>query len=245
MLFQLFWWLILSLFLIVSFFWCCFPKSLLLTFHSWVSLESWPSIPFPPILPHLYLFKLSFLAAFPFCHFSQVIRILLCQVKGFPNYFPLQFFFLGYPKYQPFARELSLSKPSIFTASLCLWERHICPSFLVLFGSPLELSQSHFGCATRPRNLEPSSFYWTLFNPLILAGWVLFFLPSVSWALKTCSFMDFGFQIFWAYHPFLLWAQPPLILLSMGFAQCAISLGLVSWFFRPQHPLAKADEATK
>ena len=64
------------------------------------------------MLPHLYLFKLSFLAAFPFCHFSQVSRILLCQVKGFPNYFPLQFFFLGYPKYQPFARELSLSKLS-------------------------------------------------------------------------------------------------------------------------------------
>ena len=121
-----------------------------------------------------------------------------------------------------------------FAASLCVWEGHICPSFLVLFGSPLELSQSHFGCAARPRDLGPNSFYWTLFGPLILASWALFFLPSISWALKTYPFMDFGLQIFWAYHPFLLWAQPLFNFTFHGLVQCAISLGLVSWFFRSQ-----------
>ena len=40
-------WLVLSLFLIVFFFWCYFPKSLLFTFHSGVSLESWSPISLP------------------------------------------------------------------------------------------------------------------------------------------------------------------------------------------------------
>ena len=91
------------------------------------------------MLSRLHLFKLSFLATFPFCHFSQVSRILPCQVEGFPSYFPLWFFFLGYPKYQPFACELLLFKPSGSLLHHCVFEkdiyvlRFLC--FLVPFSS--------------------------------------------------------------------------------------------------------------
>ena len=98
------------------------------------------------MLPHLYLFRLSFLAAFPFCYFFQVSRILPYQVKSFPSYFPLWFFFLDYPK----------------------WLLKFAPSWILDFKS---------------------------FGPTIL--------------------------LFCELNPFL-------ILLSMGLAQCAISLGLVS-----------------
>jgi len=62
------WWLVISLFLIVFFFWCCFPKSFLLTFHSGVSLESWPRISLPSRLLNLTfsdsVFWLSFFLSF-------------------------------------------------------------------------------------------------------------------------------------------------------------------------------------
>ena len=50
--------LVLSFFLIIFSFWCCLPESPLLTFHSEVSLGSWPQ------LLAFYLFWLSFWLSF-------------------------------------------------------------------------------------------------------------------------------------------------------------------------------------
>ena len=99
MLCQQLWWLVPSLFLIIFFFWCFFPKSLLSTFHFRVSLESWPLISLPLRVLHLTFSDSAF---FPFCHFSLVSRFPLCQVESFPNHFPSWFFFLSSLKYQPF-----------------------------------------------------------------------------------------------------------------------------------------------
>ena len=60
MLCQQLWWLVPSLFLIIVFFWCFFPKSLLLTFRSRVSLESWPLISLPSRLLNLTFSDLAF-----------------------------------------------------------------------------------------------------------------------------------------------------------------------------------------
>ena len=78
--------LILSLFLIISSFWCCFFESPWLTFHSKVCLRgsSWFLI-FPSFSP----FQTQLLVVLSLCHFSQVGRIHSCWVKGFPYYFPL------------------------------------------------------------------------------------------------------------------------------------------------------------
>ena len=99
MLCQQLWWLVPSLFLIIFFFWCFFPKSLLPTFHFGVSLESWPLISLPLRVLHLTFSDSAF---FPFFHFSLVSRFPLCQVESFPNHFPSWFFFLSSLKYQPF-----------------------------------------------------------------------------------------------------------------------------------------------
>ena len=99
MLCQQLWWLVPSLFLTVFFFWCFFPKSLLLTFHYGVSLESWPLISLSSRRLNLTFFRFSFLAAFRFCHFSRVSRFHPCQFESFSSYFPSLFFFLGSPRY--------------------------------------------------------------------------------------------------------------------------------------------------
>ena len=65
-----------------------FSQKPLVDLPFWGVLGELTSISLTPMLPHLYLFRLSFLAAFLFCYFSQVSRILPCQVQGFPNYFP-------------------------------------------------------------------------------------------------------------------------------------------------------------
>ena len=70
------WWLILFLFLKVFFFWCCFPKTFLLTFHSGVSLEGWHPISLPSRILILTFFRLSFLAI-----------LLLSFFPGEPNPF--------------------------------------------------------------------------------------------------------------------------------------------------------------
>ena len=104
-------------------------------------------------------------------------------------------------------------------------------------GTPLELSQSHFNCAAHPEDPEPlaasgdpSSVRSTglfLFLSSDLSGLGLFLSSLCFIGSKAFPFMDFGLQVFWACHPFSLWwAQPFLILLSMGLAHRAISLGL-------------------
>ena len=75
--------LVLSLFLIIFSFWCCLFESPLLTFHSEVSLGSWPQL--LGFLP----FQTQLFGYLSYCHFSQVSRIHSCWVGGFPNYFPL------------------------------------------------------------------------------------------------------------------------------------------------------------
>ena len=210
----------LSLFLIVSLFWCFFPKSLLLTFHFRVSLESWPSISLPPMLSRLYLFRLSFLAAFSFCHFSQVSWILPCQVEGFPSYFPLWFFFLGYPKYQPFACELLLFKPFGSLLRHCVFEKDISVlrflCFLVPFLSCLNptLAALYAPGISRPVLFTGLSLVlWSW-----LAGPFSFFplfhgllKPTPSWILGFKSFRP-TILFFCELNPFFL------ILLSMGLA---------------------------
>ena len=62
-------------------------------------------------------------------------QILFSQVKGFPNYFSLTF--LGYPKYQPFAHELLLSKPSGSLLYYCVFENDISVLRFLCFLVPL------------------------------------------------------------------------------------------------------------
>ena len=51
---------------------------------------------------------------------------------------------------------------------------------------------------------------------------------------KACPFMDFGLQIFWAYHHFPLWAQPFYHYFLWGWPIMLFLWALVLWFFRPQ-----------
>ena len=89
-----------------------------------------------------------------------------------------------------------------------------CPFFLLFFPS-------------EPNPPLPSQKFSQLL-PLVV---LLSRLPKV--ALKICPFMDFGLQIFWAYHPFLSWAQP---LFNFTFHGVGPFLwALCHNFFRPQH----------
>ena len=122
MLCQPLWWLVLSLFLIVFFFWCCFHKSLLLTFHSRVSLESKHPISLPSRLLNLTLFKLNFFGYLSFCHFFQVSRFHPYQVESFPSYFSSWFFFSGLPEVPaPCSWIVSLQAFWFLSASLAGW----------------------------------------------------------------------------------------------------------------------------
>ena len=109
MLCQQFWWLVPSLFLIIFSFCCFFPKSLLLTFHSRVSLESWPLISLPSRRLHLTFLDSTF---FPFVIFLEWANSISARLKVFPSYFPSWFFFLGSSRYQPFVHELLVPKLS-------------------------------------------------------------------------------------------------------------------------------------
>ena len=57
---------------------------------------------------------------------------------------------------------------------------------------------------------RPSPFHWTLsFLSSDLGGLDLFLSSLCFMGSKACPFMDFGLQVFWAYHPLSLWwAQP-------------------------------------
>ena len=71
MLCQPLWWLVASLFLIIFFFWCFFSKSLLLTFHSRASLESWPPNSLPSRLLNLTFSDSAFWLFFPLSFFPS------------------------------------------------------------------------------------------------------------------------------------------------------------------------------
>ena len=143
----------------------------------------------------------------------------------------------GFPEVPAFCSQIvALYVFWFFAASLGAWEGHICPSFLVFCGTPLKLSQSHFNCAARPEDPKPLASSEDLAQSIPLDSFFLSsdlgglgpFLSSLCFmSSKACPFMDFGLHVLWACHPFSLWwAQHFLILLSMGLAHCAISLGL-------------------
>ena len=140
---------------------------------------------------------------FQTCHFSQVSRIFPCPVEGFPSYFPLWFFFLGYPKYRPFAHELLLSEPFGSLLHHCVLEdisvlRFLCFSIRLLSCLNPTLAALHV---------------------LGISGLVLSIgLSLVLWSRRARPFSFVS-------------STPFLMLLPMGLAQCAISLGLVSSFF--------------
>ena len=77
------WWLVISLFLIILFFWCCFPKSFLLTFHYGVFLEGWPPISLPSRLLILTFFRLNFLVVLLFVIFPKCIESIPARLKVF------------------------------------------------------------------------------------------------------------------------------------------------------------------
>ena len=96
--------LVISLFLIIFSFWCCLPESPLLTFHSEVSLGSWPQF-----FGFFTFFRLSFWLSFflsffpsernPFLlgwSFSQPLSLIVLHY-GFPEV-PLPSFMNGYSK---------------------------------------------------------------------------------------------------------------------------------------------------
>ena len=87
-------------FLIVSFFWCLFPKSSLLTFLPGMSLKSYLLISFPSRLLHLTFSDSAFLATFPFVIFLELADSLSASLKVFRTYFPSCFFLLGSLRYQ-------------------------------------------------------------------------------------------------------------------------------------------------
>ena len=110
MLCQQHWWLVPSLFLIIFFFWCFFPESLLLAFHSGMSLESWLLVPLPSRLLNL-TFSDSAFGCLSRCHFPKWADSFLPGWK-LPSHFSSWFLFLGSPRYQPLVHELLVSKPS-------------------------------------------------------------------------------------------------------------------------------------
>ena len=167
MLCQQHWWLVPSLFLIIFSFWCFFPKSLLLTFHSVVSLKSWLLVLLP--LRPLTFFRLSFWLPFLLSFFPSKL-ILFCQVESLPSYFPSWFFFLGSLRYQPLAHELLISK--IFGSFLHHWVANrdvpiLVPcvswhSFWVVLTSSLLCCMSRGSRApSSPWVSRPSSYHWT------------------------------------------------------------------------------------
>lgn len=202
---QTLWWLVLSLFFIVFFLWCYFPKCFLLTFHSGVSLKGWPPISLPLMLLNLTFSDSAFWLSF-----------FLSSFPGEPNPSLLGWMFSRLLLFIVFlSRLLKVPTPCswivtlqafwFFSASLGNWEEHICPSFLVFLGGLFELCQSHPSYAARPKDPEPlavssilaqlfpSNFLW--FSDLDKLG-IFSFLPFVSWALRPVLLWVLGFKSF-------------------------------------------------
>ena len=75
----------------------------------------------------------------------------------------------------------------------------------MLFGSPFELFQSHFGCVAHPKDPGPLavsriSAQFFLLNSFLSSNLgrlgLFFFLPFVSWALKPAPSWILGFKSF-------------------------------------------------
>ena len=126
----------------------------------------------------------------------------------------------------------------------CLRRTHLSFIPCVFLVLPFELFQSHLNYAARFEDPEPLA---TSGDPglvlstglsLILWSWQARpFLYSLCFMGPTaCPFMDFGLQIFWAYHPFpLWWAQPFYHYLPWDWPIVLFIWASVLWFFRPQH----------
>ena len=152
---------------------------------------------------------------------------------------------LGFFEVLAFCSRIVALQAFWFLAALGAWERHICPSFLVFRGTPLELSQSHFNCVAHP---EDSNLWrslgipaqsvplgsFSLFYPSILAGWAFFFLPFVLWVLRPISSWILGFKSF---ELAILFPCDGLNLFNIIFhgigPSCCFLWALMLWFFRP------------
>ena len=151
------WWLVISLFLIVFFFWCCFPKSFLLTFHYGMSLEGWPPISLPSRLLILTLFRLSFLAVLLFVIFLGEPNLFLSGWR-FSRLLLFIVLLSGLPEVPtPYSWIVILQAFWFLSTSLDDWEWCICPSFFVFLGTLFELSQLNLVVLNIPRISAPSS----------------------------------------------------------------------------------------
>ena len=182
----------LSLFIIIFSFWCFFPKSLLLTFHSRVSLKSWLLVLLS--LRPLTFFRLSFWLPFLLSFFPSKL-ISSCQVESLPSYFPSWFFFLSSSRYQPFTHELLVSKLSSSFLHHGVADRDVsifvpCVSWYSFW---VVLISSWLGCTSRgfrapwlavPRYPGPVLTTGLPRDFLTLVGWDFFLLPFVSWILR-------------------------------------------------------------
>ena len=101
-----------------------------------------------------------------------------------------------------------------FLVPLGAWEGHICSSFLVFRGTPLELSQSHVSCATCPEDPEPLAAYdyFGLVLSLDFAGFfnglfagnlnihrALMLILLTAWIGPSLLFMEWAFL--WNFGP--------------------------------------------
>ena len=238
MLCQPFWWPVIFLFFIVLFFWCCFPKSFLLTFHYGVSLEGWPPISLPSRLLILTLFRLSFLAVLLFVIFLGEPNLFLSGWR-FSRLLLFIVLLSGLPEVlAPCSWIFILQAFWFLSASLDDWEGRICPLFFVFLGAFFELSQSQPSCVARPEDPEllaafryPGPILPTRLS-LIFWSWqvgLFSFLSSISWALRPVLLWVLGFKFFLMDlgHPFLLWWAQPFYI---GFTHCAIlGLGVITF----------------
>ena len=119
--------LVLSLFLIIFSFWCCLSKSPLLTFHSEVSLGSWPQL--LGFLP----FQTQLLVVLLLIIFLRWAESIPTRLKVFPTTFPYSSSFWIPWDATLLAHEWLLQALQFLAASLGAWEGHICPLFLVFF----------------------------------------------------------------------------------------------------------------
>ena len=226
-----------SLFLIIFSFWCFFPKSLLLTFHSGVSLKSWPLVLL--FLRPLTFFRLSFWLPFLL---SFVLSELIpsCWVDSLPNYFPSWFFILGSPRYQPLVHELLVSKLSSSLIGMYLF------SFLVFLGTPFYLSWSHPGFVARPKDPEPLAIpgypspVFTIGLPsdfLTLVGWAFFSSSLCFMNSKAYLFVGLGSSLYplmeLGLPYFFLYYGLKSFIFSWSSTLCAIlGLGATWWLFQ-------------
>ena len=123
------WWLVSSLFFIISSFWDFLFEKPQLTFPFWGVLEGWPLI---FLLSRLLdsTFSDPTFSCFSFCHFPKWANSFL-PGWNIPSHIPLQFFLLGSFRYQAFTHGLLVLKPSDpLSISLGGWYGHIYYSSL-------------------------------------------------------------------------------------------------------------------